>query len=75
MSKLCKESRHRWKDDGEPSYVAEMLTQPQTCTRCSATRGYVASMSSDERPTLARLIPHAVALVVLAGILYLYLRQ
>jgi len=75
MSKRCKESRHRWTDDGEPTYVAGMLTQPQTCTRCSATRGDVASMSSDEKPKLARLIPPAIALVVLAGILYLYLRQ
>ncbi|PMV91980.1 hypothetical protein C1X34_30760 [Pseudomonas sp. GW456-12-10-14-TSB6] len=74
MKQRCKESNHRWKNNGEEFIKIDLMTQPQICMRCDATRDYVASMSSDEKKK-APWVWIAIAALILTPILYLILHK
>jgi hypothetical protein len=74
MKKRCKESNHRWKNNGEEFIKIDLMVQPQICTRCDATQDYAASISSDEKKKSPWLLI-AIGALILAAILYLILHK
>ncbi len=57
MSKRCEWFGHSWKNDGEPSIIADLMTQPLKCSSCGETKGDVGSWSDDPPPKIAKLKP------------------
>lgn len=74
MSKRCEWFGHSWKKNGDPSIIADLMTQPLKCSSCGKEKGDVGSWSDDPPPKIAKLKPAfllIVAFVVVAIVLKL----
>lgn len=74
MTERCKESKHRWKNNGEESIKVDLMVQPQICTRCDAQRDHVPSLSRD-KDQKGPWFAIAIGLIALGAILYFTLHK